>query len=398
MPIGEQLLGCMEEMPVVNTHSHFVEPSEIQPYDLNGLLQRSYIGWHISAPEGNREARRTYLDKVRFNSYFVWLEKSLRRIYGFDDRITADNWDWLSDKILETHRDEAYSIKFLKDTCHYRHVVHDPHWNPQQANRYPGFFTPAYRVNMFLYGWGSDAHDHGGHNAQAVLGTDIRDIDEYVEMMRGAIARRKAEGCVALKSALAYDRELDFRPAKKDSAQKALTAGNAAGDHEVRDFQDYIFFELCRISAEFDMPFQNHTGLGLLRKTNAMQLHTAIDRNPDTKFVLFHGSYPWTDDIGALLHNYRNVYPDLCWLPIISGTACERLLGELIDVSLSDKVCWGCDTWTAEESLGALLAVRHALARVLSARIEDGYFTLDEATVFAKNVLHDNASKLYHLE
>jgi uncharacterized protein len=218
-----------------------------------------------------------------------------------------------------------------------------------------------------------------------------------VGLIRSAILQRKADGCVALKSALAYDRDIDFHDTPKEKAQKALSAGNDAGEQEIRWFQDYVYYQLCKIAAEMNLPFQNHTGLGLLGKTNAMQLNEAINKNPETKFVLFHGSYPWTDDICALLHNYQNVFPDLCWLPIISNTACERLLGELIDVGTSDKVCWGCDTWTVEESYGALLAVRHVLAKVLSAKVEDGYLTLLDAEKITQRILHDNAKQLYSL-
>jgi glucuronate isomerase len=384
----------MQGKPVFNTHSHFLEPSTISPYNLDSLLANSYVNWRLKAPTGI-EGRAGFLDAVRTNSYFVWLQKSLQSLYGLDGPITAANWDELSHRIAAAHAGEGRSLAILKDVCGYENVLHDPYWNPQQANPHPGFFAPAYRINMFLYGWCREAHDHNGHNAQTVLGTDIRDIDEYVAMMRNAILRRKAEGCVALKSALAYDRELDFRETPKNAAQKALSAGCGAGDEEIQAFQDYVFFAICHIAAELGMQLQNHTGLGHLRRTNAMQMREVIEKNPDTKFVLFHGSYPYTDDIGGLLHNFGNVYPDLCWLPLISSSACERLLAELIDVGTSDKISWGCDTWTAEESFGALLAARHVIAKVLSVKVKDGYLTLPDAEKFAERILHDNAVKLY---
>ena len=38
------------------------------------------------------------------------------------------------------------------------------------------------------------------------------------------------------------------------------------------------------------------------------------------------------------------------------------MLHELIERATLDRIFWGCDTWTAEESFGALLAFRHVLA------------------------------------
>jgi predicted TIM-barrel fold metal-dependent hydrolase len=119
---------------------------------------------------------------------------------------------------------------------------------------------------------------------------------------------------------------------------------------------------------------------------------------PEVRFVLFHGGYPWIDDLLALVHNYPNVYADLCWLPIISPSAAERALHELVEVGTADKLMWGCDTWSSEESYGALLAFRHTLAKVLSSKIEDGYFSLEDAKAISVRVMRGNAAELFGFE
>ena len=47
------------------------------------------------------------------------------------------------------------------------------------------------------------------------------------------------------------------------------------------------------------------------------------------------------DDVNALLRTYKNVYPDLCWLPMLSTSAAIRMFRELIEGGTSDKVCLG---------------------------------------------------------
>jgi len=89
------------------------------------------------------------------------------------------------------------------------------------------------------------------------------------------------------------------------------------------------------------------------------------------------------------------VYPDLCWLPIISTSAAERMLHEIIEVGTSNKACWGCDTWTSEESYGALLAMQHVLAKVLSQKIADKYISFKNAETIIDDVLYNNAKNLY---
>ena len=123
----------------------------------------------------------------------------------------------------------------------------------------------------------------------------------------------------------------------------------------------------------------------------------AIEGNPNTKFVLFHCSYPWLGDVTALMHLYPNVYPDLCWMPILSPSAAKRVLHELIEVGTSDKICWGCDTWTSEESHGALLALKYVLVDVLEKKINDNYLSLSDANQIIDNLLLQNAINLYQL-
>ena len=182
----------------------------------------------------------------------------------------------------------------------------------------------------------------------------------------------------------------------KEKAGKVFRLGpDEITKEDIANFQNYLFSCVCGLAAEFSLPLQCHTGLGQLTNTRAMALKETIEANPQTKFVLFHCSYPWMDDISGLLHVYPNVYPDLCWLPILSPTAAQRMLHELIEIGTSDKVCWGCDTWTSEESYGALLAFRSVLTHVLQDKINDGYFSLSDAKQVIDNLMVNNAANLY---
>ena len=145
------------------------------------------------------------------------------------------------------------------------------------------------------------------------------------------------------------------------------------------------------MAAELKMPIQIHTGLGLMTGTNAMKLQPLIARHPDTTFVLMHGSYPWLDDICGLANVYPNVVVDLCWLPLISPSASARFLHELLEVCNGDKIVWGCDTWTSEESYCALLSMSNVLATVLNEKISSGYMSKNSAISIAEGIMRKNA-------
>jgi predicted TIM-barrel fold metal-dependent hydrolase len=137
--------------------------------------------------------------------------------------------------------------------------------------------------------------------------------------------------------------------------------------------------------------------MGQVHRTNAFWLHAAIRKNPLTRFVLLHCSYPWIQDVMALVELYPNVFPDLSMLTLISTQASKLMLHDLIEAATADKITWGCDTWTPEESYGSLLAFRHALASVLAEKVSIGYCTFDDAQEIVDNVMFHNANRFYRL-
>jgi len=392
-----ELICYLKSQPIVNSHSHHLPNDDHYRLGIKSVLQNSYVNWcGTPVPSGDfKEEISAWLNAVRTRSYLVWLEKALMDLYGIDERLNADTWDIYDKAIRDAHQNENWHIYLLKEKCNYKAILLDTYWSPGQDNGHPDLFKPAYRINSFFYGYNQTARDHNGNNIQVMYNRCITDIDEYTDFIFHVIREKKQAGCVVLKCALAYDRSLAFGEATKEQAQRAMVKDPEPSD--IKRFQDYIFNYICKVAAQLNMPIQIHTGLGLMTGSNAMQLQPLIARNPDTTFLLMHGSYPWISDIAGLTHVYSNVWADICWLPIISTTAAHRLLHELIDVCDANRVVWGCDTWTSEESYGAKLAFIDVLSRVLSERIEAGLLCEQDARYYAKAIMHDNAAKLLGL-
>ena len=391
-----ELLEYMKNHSVISTHSHHLPDSSFEDFTLDSLLRQTYLNWCGIKFDKTRESRANYLEKVRYKSYFIWLQKSLQELYGFDEPLSADNWDQISEKIRHAHQDSSYHLWILKKECRYGRIILDTYWKPGSDDNHPEVFSPTFRIDPFMYGYSRDAKDHDGNNAAVLYGKLPENLTDYIIWIRELIVRNKQQGCVALKSAVAYDRGLEFETVTKEKAEKVFQLRDYERTNEdIVNFQNYLFQLICEMAAEFSLPLQCHTGMGQLTDTGAMSMKNVIERNPETKFVLFHCSYPWMGDVSGLLHAYPNAYPDLCWLPILSPTAAQRMLHELIEIGTSDKVCWGCDTWTSEESYGALLAFRFVLAEVLEAKIKDGYFAYPDAEKVIDNLMIRNAAGLY---
>lgn len=388
------LYDIIEDQQIINTHSHHLTDDKFVGLTLYDVLNMSYISW-ISPPFENNEAgRRTFFERMTCNTYFIWLAKSLGILYGNGEALSNVNWNLIDENLRVANTDKDCHMKILADKCHYKKIVLDKYDNPGSDNGHPDINKPAYRCDMLLHADNAEGKDQNNNNPFEAIGYKPDSLKEYIKCVREAVISKKIKGSAALKIAIAYERELDFENINYEKAEKAYLHPGAS-ENEIKNLQDYIMFRLCEIAGELNMPLQIHTGLGNLKKTNAMHLRELIEFNPETRFVLFHCSYPWFDDVLALTHNYRNVYPDLCWVPLISTSACERFLSEALEVGDSMRFCWGCDTWTAEESFGAMLAVKQVIANTLTRKIDSGMMDTEYAAMLAKRILFDNAKELY---
>jgi len=420
----EEFSAYAAAQPKVSSHCHQLPERQLVGFDLEALLRNSYINW-CGLDWGPTEAQRAaFFAELGTNSYLVWLRRGLTELYPGCAPLSAASWAEWDARLRAAYRDGGHAREVLTEKCGYRRMLLDAYWQPGSDNDAPALFAPSYRVNAFFFGYSRAAGDHDGNNPYALeTHPFLRDLDEYEAWLRASIRARRAAGCVALKLPIAYDRGLDFQPVDDDQARRAfarLTASPGAAEapgpgqapsnapqrpgapagvdpQDVRAFQDALFFRLCAIAAEFDLPLQIHTGSGQGRRTNAARLQDAIERCPTTRFVLLHCGYPWIQELGFLVEKYPNVYPDLSLLPLVSTRGCVTALHDLLERSSLGRLAWGCDTWTPEESCGALLAFRQCLATALAEKVVEGYFSRPEAERVITAILWNNPRRIYSL-
>lgn len=389
----QALNDFIDRQPIISTHEHHQAFPPGEPCTLEYLFQHSYVGWS-GAQLASPEDRPRFLDLVSGSSYFIWHERAICDLFGMGKRVTPETWEAISSRCAAGLKDESFHRFILRDRMKCSAAILDAYWDPGGDNGRPDLYRPTLRINSFAYGRNLDMADHNGNNAQRLYGVQP-DLSSYLAMASRVIGGAKARGCVALKSALAYDRHLLFTVRDRREVERSF--GRAGLDPAADEaFGDFMFDSICDLAEEHDMPLQVHVGMARLAGSNPMNLAPMIERHPGTKFVLFHMGYPWIDEVCALSHNYANVYPDLCWMPQIGTTAACRALHALIETGKdSSRVCWGGDSWLVTESYGAALAMRWVLKKVLAERIEAGWLTPQRAAAWAEGILWQNASNLY---
>ncbi len=398
MSYFNELYGYTEAIPaVMNTHSHMLDEKYFADISLHKLFQYTYTSWQYSFLQDTQAERKRFIDTMCTNTYYRWMAKSIERLYNGGQTLSLNNWDDIDSRIRTAYVNPQHRFDILRGSCRYKSIVLDKYENPGHDLGHPKLMRPAFRCDMFLSGYLKEGCDQNKNCPFDYIGGYPDSLAEYVEQMKRVIKEKATSGSCCIKLAIAYERGLDFEPVSKETAAKAYLNPNITPS-QIKAFGDYIMFCLAEAAAELSIPMQIHTGLGKLQNSGAIHLLPLIQSNPDTTFVLFHCGYPWTQDVLALVHNFRNVTVDLCWLPLISTTAASAFLKEALEVADTLRICWGCDTWTAEESFGALLAVRYVLAASLDNLCSQNAISSEQSRMIITNILYKNASAIYKLD
>ena len=240
------------EHDVYNTHTHHLQDTFFRDLSLKKIFEQSYVHWQKYPLTNDYNSRYNYLSKIRYKSYFVWLEKALQNIYNFSDSITPNNWDMIDKMIISTYqKDNNYNLDILKNKCNYTEIILDAYWKPGSDNYHPEVFKSTFRIDPLLQGYSIKPVDHDGNSPFKLYNRVFSNLDEYVDWIKILIKQQKTDGCIALKSAVAYDRGLDFHNTSRNRAKKIFEIKDKDFTPDIiKDFQDYVFQIICELAAE----------------------------------------------------------------------------------------------------------------------------------------------------
>jgi predicted TIM-barrel fold metal-dependent hydrolase len=165
--------------------------------------------------------------------------------------------------------------------------------------------------------------------------------------------------------------------------------------------QDYLVHLAVKEAIKHDLPIQIHTGLhegneNVLTNSDPTKLVNLFMEYKEAKFDIFHGSWPYCGQLGALAKNFPNVYLDMSWMHIISPAKSRMALSEwLEEVPVNKILGFGGDYLAVEGSYGHTVIARDDIARVLAEKVDDGEYSLDDAKRYATMMLRNNANRLF---
>lgn len=412
----------VDGLSITDVHEHHMPETFLNGrVGLLDLLQQSYAGWTQSRPyplpsepvaadstltpaaEATWEAIEGYLEQSGSNSFVRSLITGLSEIYELgDDGITPDNWKELDETIRKRHSDPGWSHEVLRE-AKVTGIITDPYADPLLDCRAAlgDHYRSVMRTNAFAMCWHPEARDHNGNSAHEFarrLGLRCETFDDYKELLEKTVDTLADRSQVALKNALAYDRDIRFDEPDEALARRAW--GNPDPSPEERKaFGDFAVDRLCALAGERGVPVQMHLGTALIRGSNPLHAAGLIERHPRTRFLLMHLAYPWSSELLAMAFVYRNIWIDLTWSFLLSPSHFKRAFHEAIEILPDEsRMMFGGDNWHAEESFATFRLARKLTGQALQEKIDDGYFRLEEAQRLGHRIFSENGRAFFGLE
>lgn len=417
----------LDSISAIDTHEHLEQFDYLSSYvetdrgpcmNLYGLWQRSYcsrIGaitpWKPREDFASwwKEAKHDFTN-LRATCFYRYMWLAFTDLYGVDfDSITDDQAHELNRKIVENYKDRRWLDNILKTRANIEIFVADRYWKRLDFTAdYPNEYLTL-NVTTLVWGFHPSEYVEGNHDREVRGPFDnpylyarrqnlpLNSFDDYLSLLDRVFTDAKAGDAVCLKTTLAYTRTLYFENVAKERAAKVFgRPRSAVTSEEAKAFEDYIMWRLVELSAKYDMPFQIHTGDARIEDSNPLLLVNLIEANPETKFELFHGGYPWVRETGAIGQKFsKHVWINCVWLPTISYTTARSALSEWLEVIPSNRFTWGGDDVSAEGIYGETELIRRCWAQVLAAKVDHEELPLRYAFQIGKQILRDNALALY---
>ena len=420
--MAQSIKDFIDATPIVDVHEHHMPEVLLHPeVNLLQLFQQSYAGWTqarpYSLPSEHRdtdpmltgstqttwEALAPFVEHSGTNSFVRNLVAAITELHlGEATPITRENWEALDARVRQNHRKPDCCAEVLRRAGVDR-LITDPYTDPllDATSALGPNYNSVLRINAFACGWHPGCRDHNGNSAHTMLekiGLKPHSFDEYLAALAKLVASLPARHQVALKNALAYDRDLNFDEPDEKLARQAW-AKPSPSLAERKAFGDFIVDRLCQLAGEHDLPMQMHLGTALIRGSHPLNAAGLIERHPRTRFLLMHLAFPWSRDLLGMAFVYRNVWLDLTWSFLLSPSHFKLALHEAIEILPDEsRMMFGGDNWHVEETYGTIKLARRLLAEVLQEKLDQGYFQLHDAQRLAKKILRDNALAFFRLQ
>ena len=404
------------KIKIIDCHEHLQRDSELEQGEnihigrfFSQYASSDLVSAGMPIPDLDRFRTETGLTpKERFALVAPWYKKTyntayceairiaIQDIYGIED-LTQGSVEELTKRMREEIA-PGFTRKVF-DKANIDYAMTDP-FGPKPV------FNPDFDFNCFI----CDMKDYFTYfkfdDFIENTGLPIQCFDDYLKIIDFYFEKYARYAC-AFKVVRAYDRILTWEDATKESAEvefnRLISSEKKPPREELRNLEDFLMHYLCVKCGEYDLRMKFHAGLqegigGIITDSRAALMCNLFMKYRQTKFDIFHISYPYQEELAVVAKNFPNVTIDFCWMWVISPSAGRRALSDMLDTVPANKIHgFGGDYIFVEGSYAHSVIARREIARVLCEKIEEGRFTEEYAIKVANMILRENAIENFDL-
>jgi uncharacterized protein len=370
--------------------------------DLVAALGRSGESWE---PLSDEEFRRAW-PAVRTTGYGQAVSLSSRLILGRE--LDAGNTGEITRLLQDFCRDRT-APRLYEDMFRLADVqwdVNDTWWQQKisadilSGREHPEETRQALRCNddkLFVISTPQEIKTYEEEYQCSItkLGDLERMVQEYIQGAKG-LGR-----LVALKSAVAYLRPLNFENVPRAQAAEIFDGLLQGKNVTLRPLHDYLFHFFVQQGRVFNLPVQIHTGYlarpwGNFRQGDPAPLVPLLRTYRDVRFDLFHAGWPYSSIMAAIGKSFPNVWLDLCWAWAMNPVRAGLTLAEWLASVPHNKIFgFGADTDDPLTLVGYAAQARQGIAAVLEEKVESGEYDQRTAEHVARRIMFQNARDFF---
>jgi hypothetical protein len=382
-------------------------------YAINDVISAGLAGDDLAtvrdsnAPLERRwKAFEPHWKAARFTGYGQALAIAMADIYGAKE-ISAASIRQINDAIARRNKPGLYDY-VLKERAGIDWCLVDPYWNRKPApvdkpyfllsQRFDNFITPASRKDIA--------------GLEEISGVSIGTLADLEKALETTFEQGMRAGMVAVKSGIAYRRDLLFEEVSRHDAaadfESMLKGGadppkgfRARAQRAFRRLEDHMFHRLASLVEARRLPFQIHTGApagnaGFVENTKPALLTNLFYRYPRAKFDLMHIGYPYQQELAVLVKLFPNVFVDFSWAHILSPPGSRRTLDEYLETAPANKILgFGGDYRYPELTYAHAQVARRNIVQVLAGKVEARLFNEEQALGIGRMLLRENGLNLF---
>jgi hypothetical protein len=416
----------VEKINIIDTHEHL--PPEAERLMKNDDVFSLFFSHYASSDLLSAGMTKEDLHKIRnpeipiqdrWEKFEPWWElisntgyaKALKiaakDLYGLDD-LTEDTYIELSKRIVERNKKGIYHW-ILKERAGIEVSINDTLYYDVDRT----LFAPVRRFNEFLYLRDRKSLEALGNQ----VGGSIHTFQKLLKALESEFKRTEGK-IIGVKIGLAYSRSIRFEKISFAEAEKVFNRIYNIGNfrfneiprgyepdpletEEYQLLQDYLIHKIIQEAINRQLPIQIHTGLqegneNILKNSHPEHLTNLFMEYKEAKFDIFHGSWPYTGELAALAKNFPNVYIDMSWMHIISPSNSRTALNHWLDEVPANKIMgFGGDYLFPEGAYGHSVIARENIAKVLSKKVQEGEYSIEQAKKYSNWLLRENPIRLF---